>query len=129
MELEAARTAAERIGLLHQYYGVSSVAELDAALEAIAQWKADAILAFAGGIVTTSADRIAAFATRHRIPAVSAWAVFAEKGNLMTYGPVLRDSYERLATFVDRILKGANPADMPVERPSKFELVINMKAA
>lgn len=129
LELEGAQAAAGRIGLVHQYHGVNSVAELDAALDAIAQWKADAILAFAGGIIPANAERFAAFATRLRIPAVSAWAVFAEKGNLMTYGPVLRDSYGRLATMVDRILKGANPADMPVERPTKFELVINLKAA
>jgi putative tryptophan/tyrosine transport system substrate-binding protein len=129
LELEAARTAAERSGLLHHYFGVSTVAELDAALEAIALWKADAILVFAGGVASENASRVAAFATRKRIPAVSAWAVFAEEGNLMTYGPVLKDSYERLATFVDRILKGADPANMPVERPTKFELVINVKAA
>jgi putative tryptophan/tyrosine transport system substrate-binding protein len=55
--------------------------------------------------------------------------VFAERGNLMTYGPVLRESYARLASFVDRIIKGAKPAEMPVERPTKFELVINLKAA
>ena len=55
--------------------------------------------------------------------------MFAEQGNLMTYGPVLRESYARLASFVDRVLKGAKPADMPVERPTKFELVINIKAA
>jgi len=74
-------------------------------------------------------DRFAAFAAKSRIPAFSSWADFAEKGNLMTYGPILQECYARLATFVDRILKGEKPADMPVERPTKFELVVNLKAA
>ena len=129
LELEAATRAAGNLGLEHRYYGANTAAELDAALAAIAEWNADAILAFAGGITAAHPDRFAAFAARRRIPAVSSWAVFAERGNLMTYGPVLEESYGRLASYVDRILKGGKPADMPVERPTKFELVINMTAA
>ena len=129
LELDAAKTAAAKLGLLHHYYGAHTAAELDAAFEAIAQSKADAILAFAGSITSLHADRFAAFTVRSGIPAVSAWAVFAEKGNLMTYGPVLRESFVSLAGIVDRVLKGTKPADIPVERPTKFELVINMKAA
>ncbi len=129
LELEAARTSADRLGLQHQYFGTSSAAELDAALDQIARWRADAILVFGGMIASTYADRLASFAARHRIPAISAWATFAEKGNLMTYGPVLNESFGRLASFVDRILKGAKAAELPVELPTKFELVINMKAA
>ena len=60
---------------------------------------------------------------------MSGWAVFAEKGNLMTYGPVLRESHARLAVFVDRILKGAKAADLPVERPTVHELVVNRRVA
>ncbi len=129
LELKAATTTAEKFGLQHRYHGANTAAELDAAFEAIAQWNADAILAFAGGITAAHPDRFATFSARRRIPAVSAWAVFAEKGNLMTYGPVLRESYVRLASYVDRILKGAKPADMPVEQPTKVELVINMRTA
>jgi putative ABC transport system substrate-binding protein len=129
LELEAATRAAESLGLLHRYYGANDAAELDLAFEAISQWNADAILAFAGGITAAHADRFAAFAARRRIPSFSSWAVFAEAGNLMTQGPVLQECYARLASFVDRILNGAKPADLPVERPTKFELVINTKAA
>ena len=129
LELEAAKSATAKLGLLHHYYGVNSASELDAAFEAIALSKADAILAFAGTIASLHADRFAAFAARSRIPAVSAWADFAEKGNLMTYGPVLRESFVSLAGIVDRILRGANPADIPVEQPTRLELVINMKTA
>ena len=129
VELQTLTTAAEKLGLEHRYYGAESVAELDKAFESIAQWKADAIHGIAGRIVVANAERFAAFAERRRIPTVSSWAIVAERGNLMTYGPVLRESFARLASFVDRILKGTKPADIPVERPTKFELVINMKAA
>ena len=129
IELQTVTTAAEKLGLEHRYYGAESVADLDKAFESIAQWKADAIHGFAGRIVVTNAERFARFAERSRIPTVSSWAVVAEKGNLMTYGPVLRESFVRLASIVDRILNGTKPADIAVERPTKFELVINMKAA
>ena len=129
LELEAAEGAARKLGLEHRYFGANSAAEVDAVLESARAWGAQAILAFAGGIAPRFADRFAAFSIRHRVPAFSSWAAFAEKGNLMTYGPVLHECYARLATFVDRMLKGADPADMPVERPTKFELVVNMNAA
>ena len=129
LELDAAKTAAAKLGLVHHYYGAHTAAELDAAFESIAQSKADAILAFAGSITSLHPDRFAAFTLRSGIPAVSAWSAFAEKGNLMTYGPVLRESFVSLAGIVDRVLKGAKPADIPVEQPSKFELVLNLKTA
>ncbi len=75
------------------------------------------------------AEKIAALAVRTRIPAVSGWAVFADKGNLMTYGPVLDDCYYRLAGFADRILKGAKAGEIPVEFPTTVEFVVNRKAA
>jgi putative ABC transport system substrate-binding protein len=65
----------------------------------------------------------------HRAPVVSGWPVFAESGALCTYGPQLADSYRRLAGYVDRILKGAKPADLPIEQPTKFETVINLRTA
>lgn len=129
LEIEAAAAAAQRLGLQHRYFGANTGQELDAAFDVIDQWKPEAILAFAGGLASAHADRFAAFSVRRRIPVVSAWAVFAEAGNLLTYGPVLEEVYARLASFADRILKGANAAELPVERPTKFELVINMKVA
>ena len=101
----------------------------DAAYDRARAFRADAILAFADGITSGLADRFAARSRRDRIPAVSGWAVFAEKGNLMTYGPVLGESHARLAVFVDRILKGAKAADLAVERPTVHELVVNRRVA
>jgi putative ABC transport system substrate-binding protein len=129
LELEAAKTAAAKLGLQHRYYGVHNAAEVDAALEAIAQTKADAIMVFAGTVAAAHGERFAAFSLRTRVPAVSAWAAFAESGNLMSYGPVLRESFITLAGIVDRLLNGAKAADTPVERPTRIEMVLNMKTA
>jgi putative tryptophan/tyrosine transport system substrate-binding protein len=73
--------------------------------------------------------RIMEFATQHRLPGVHAYRELVEAGGLMSYGPSYADMHRRAATFVDKILKGAKPADLPVERPLKFELVLNLKAA
>ena len=69
------------------------------------------------------------FAVAERIPVISGWKIFAESGALCTYGPRLTESYRRAAYYVDRILKGMNPAELPIERPTVFELVVNLKAA
>ena len=106
-----------------------SETELDAALKAIATARDEAIVAFADGFMMGFAGRIAKASLETRIPAIDGWAPFARAGNLMTYGPVVEDVYRRLATYVDRILKGAKPADLPVELPTKVELVVNLKTA
>jgi len=73
--------------------------------------------------------RIPALATKHRLPAASQYREFAEAGGLLRYGPNLPDQFRRAAYYVDKILKGAKPADLPVEQPKKFELILNLKAA
>ena len=65
----------------------------------------------------------------HRVPVISGWPIFARNGAVCTYGPRLIESYRRLAYYIDRILKGAKPADLPIERPTKFEFVVNLKTA
>jgi putative ABC transport system substrate-binding protein len=128
-ELEAARAAAAKLNLAVRYFPVRDEADLDAALAEIARGRDDAIVAFADGFTMGFAGRIAAFSMQHRIPAVDGWAPFARAGNLLIYGPVIEDVYRRLATQVDRILKGAKPGDLPIELPTKVELVINADAA
>ena len=128
-EIAAAQEGARGAGLALRYFPVTSAAELDAALADIARARDDAVLAFADGFMMGFAERIAAFSLRERIPTIDGWAPFADAGNLMIYGPVINDVYRRLATYVDRIAKGAKPADLPVELPIKVEFVVNAKTA
>jgi putative ABC transport system substrate-binding protein len=128
-ELAAAKTGAEKLGLAVRYFPVHSGIELEVAFADIARARDEAIIAFADGFTMGFAGRIASFSIQNRIPAVDGWAPFALQGNLMTYGPVIEDVYRRLAVYVDNIHKGAKPADLPIELPTKVELVINLKTA
>jgi len=128
-EFDAARGAAARLGLAVRYFPVKGEPELGAAFADIARQRDDAIVAFADGFTMTFASQIAAFSLQHRIPAIDGWAEFAEQGNLLIYGPVIQEVHHRLATYVDKIGRGAKPADLPVELPTKIELVLNLKTA
>jgi putative tryptophan/tyrosine transport system substrate-binding protein len=81
------------------------------------------------GFTTNHPDGIAALAARHKLPAVYPFRYFVEAGGLVSYGPEESDQYRRAAAYVDRILKGAKPADLPVQAPDKYELVVNLKSA
>jgi putative tryptophan/tyrosine transport system substrate-binding protein len=129
LELKAAQESATRVGLSYRYFPVWSQSSLEQALADIARGHDDAILAFADGFTMSFAERIATFSVTQRVPAVSGWALFAQRGNLMSYGPIIDECYRRLAEYVDKIHKGAKPADLPVEQPTKFELVVNLKTA
>jgi putative ABC transport system substrate-binding protein len=129
LELKAAQEAADKLGLALRYFPMNSEADLEVALADIGRAHDDAVIAFADGFTLGFAKRIAAFSIQTRIPAIDGWAPFAEQGNLMIYGPVVGDVYRRLAAFVDKIAKGARPSDLPVELPTKVELVINLVAA
>jgi putative ABC transport system substrate-binding protein len=128
-ELRASQAAAKSLGLAIDYHQVRNDSELDTALAAILKSHSEAIVVFPDAFTMRYSETIAAFAAKNRIPAISGWARFAEGGNLMSYGPNLRDVYRRLATYVDKIFKGAKPADLPVELPTTVELVVNLKAA
>jgi len=104
----------------------------DALTKAFATMSANppqAISVLPDGFAVQNRRSIIDFATSLRVPVISGWPVFAQSGALYTYGPRLTESYRRLAYYVDRILKGAKPADLPIERPTKFELVLNAKVA
>ena len=128
-ELAAAREAAGKLGLEVRYFPVGSSASLEAALADIAKARDDAVLAFADGFTMGFAGRFAEFSLAHRIPVVDGWAPFARAGNVLIYGPVLNEVYRRLAFYVDRIHKGAKPGDLPIELPTKTELIINARTA
>jgi putative ABC transport system substrate-binding protein len=128
-ERDASVAAAKKLGLSVAYYPVKDPLELDAGLAAAQAAGTDALVMFPDGVTNTGRERIAAFALQHKLPTVSGWDVYAIAGGLVTYGPSMRASYRHLASYVDRVLKGADPATMPIELPTIFELVVNLKTA
>jgi len=128
-ELRASRAAGEALGLSFQYFQAENAAQLEDALAAMLKSRSEAVDVFPDALMVRNSERIAEFATKNLIPVISGWAQFAEGGNLMSYGPNLRDTYRQLATYVDKIAKGAKPADLPVELPASIELVVNLKTA
>ena len=108
---------------------VSSPKDLESAFAAILRERPEALIPLDDPLIFLERRRIADFALRHRLPAASFQRFFPEAGMLMSYGPSYADLFQRAAPYVDRILKGAKPADLPVEQPIKFEFVINLKTA
>ena len=109
--------------------GVKTEEEIKSALAVMARERPDALLVLADRLLLHHRALIMDFATRHRLPGVHAYRELVEAGGLMSFGPSYADMHKRAAYFVDRILKGAKPSDLPVERPRTFELVINLKVA
>lgn len=121
--------SALRLGLAIDYYPTRSTGELTQAFAAMAANPPQAISLFADGFAIQNRDRIMEFAMNQHAPVVSGWPIFARSGALCTYGPRLTESYRRLAYYVDRVLKGAKPADLPIEQPTQFEFVVNLQTA
>ena len=119
----------KRLGLTIEYMPTRNLDELIAALNVIAGSPPQAIAVLADGFAVQHRQRIIDFAAQRRVPVVSGWPVFVQSGALFTYGPLITESFRRLAYYIDRVLKGAKPADLPIERPSKFELIVNLKTA
>ena len=122
--------AARLLRLELQSVEVSRAEDLDRAFSAVTQQRAQAlVLPGANPVGFINRGKIATFAQRNRLPSMYPTREYVEAGGLMSYGPSLPDLFRRAATYVDKILKGAKPADLPVEQPTKFELVINLKTA
>ena len=127
--LKELEVAAQALKLQLQYLDVLSVNDIETAFRAAGKERADAVIVLSGSILTSQRRHIIDLAVKSRLPASYARPEFVESGGLMTYGVSLIDNFRRAASYVDKILKGAKPADLPVEQPTKFELVINLKAA
>src|SRR5215475_14016035 len=121
----AARSLKVRMQRLESRGGAAT----DAAFDAMARERSNALLVLFDPVLTGQRARIAELANKHRLPSMCPHREYAEDGGLMAYGASLTDLYRRAATYVDKILKGAKPGDLPVEQPTKFELVINLKTA
>ena len=129
LELSYSEKTAKRLGITIEYFPTRTQEELTSALSTMAPKPPQAISLFADGFAIQNRQRIIDFGIAHRAPVISGWPVFARSGAICTYGPRLVASYRRLAHYVDRALKGAKPADLPIEQPTEFELVINLKTA
>jgi putative tryptophan/tyrosine transport system substrate-binding protein len=122
--------AARALGLTLQPWEIRTADDFDRVFAALNKQRPDGLYVTpAGSLMRTNVKRIADFASKSRLPSMYGNRVFVEAGGLMSYGADQTDSYRRVAYFVNRILKGAKPADLPVEQPTKFELVINLKTA
>jgi putative ABC transport system substrate-binding protein len=112
-----------------QFVKARGPADFDRAFSEMARARAGALTVLTGPIFLNERRRLVDLAAKNRLPAVYRWREFVDAGGLMSYGSNIADSFRRAATYVDKILKGAKPADLPVEQPTKFELVINLKTA
>jgi ABC-type uncharacterized transport system substrate-binding protein len=121
--------AAQALGLTLQPIWVNEPEEFDSAFATMTQGHADALIVDSSVFLYTHHNRVVEFTAKHRLAAMYPFRAYVEAGGLMSYGVSIADLWRRAATYVDKILKGAKPADLPVEQPMKFELVINLKTA
>ena len=125
----AAGSAAEKLGITARIFDVTDVAAVEGAFRAARDARAQAILVLPSPFFNAHRGHFIRLAASYRLPAFYELKTFVRDGGLMSYGPSIDDMYRRAATFVARILNGTKPADLPIERPSKFELIVNLKTA
>ena len=123
------QSTARGLGTALQYNQVKTTSEVGAAFDTIGNEKANALLVFPDPVTNAHHTQIIEFAVKHRLPSMFGRKEPVEAGGLMSYGPNLEELYRRIPVHVDKILRGTKPADIPVEQPTKFELIINLKAA
>jgi putative tryptophan/tyrosine transport system substrate-binding protein len=128
-ELREAERAAQSLSVRLQLVEMRGSGDVDAALRAVTDAGCDALYVVSSRQTVLNTSRIVDFATRHRLPLAGGWGAWAHAGGLLSYGPNINDMMRRLVAYVDKVLKGAKPADLPIEQPTKFEFVINVKVA
>jgi putative ABC transport system substrate-binding protein len=129
LELKETQAAARALNVPLQYHTVQGPDDFTEAFRLMAKERAEAVIVFPDALTMAHRKEIAESSAKSRMASISGWSEFVEAGGMMTYGPNLFDSFRRVAIYVDKILKGTKPADLPVEQPMKFELVINLKTA
>jgi ABC-type uncharacterized transport system substrate-binding protein len=125
--VQQARAAAQALNINLIAHEVRKSEDLDPAFAAIVEEKPDALLILADRVFLHNRERMMSFAAQHRLPSVNAYRELVEAGGMMSYGPSYEDMHRRAAAYVDKILKGAKPGDLPVEQPTKFTLIVNVK--
>ena len=129
LRVQETRLAAEQLKATFYDAGARDLNGLEASFAALSERRPEALVVTAEPFTISHRDRILEFTMRNRIPAIYEEGRFAQAGGLMAYGPNVRDMFRRAAAYVDKILRGAKPADLPVEQPTQFELVVNLKTA
>jgi len=129
LEVAESQRVAAALGISLQYLQVRTPAEFDAAFRAMSDSKTQGIVAVPDNLIMLERTRLAAFARDNKLPVISGWSEFAGSGGLMTYGPNSRKFFRRLAVYVKKIRSGVKPSEIPIEQPTTFELVINLKTA
>jgi ABC-type uncharacterized transport system substrate-binding protein len=127
--MKQARAAAQAMGIKLQLHDIRKSEDLDGAFAAIRKERPDALLILADRVFLHNRQRMMDFINELRLPNVNAYKELVEAGGLMSYGPSYEDMHKRAAIYVDKILKGTKPADLPIEQPSKFTFIVNLKAA
>ena len=127
--LQAVHAAGRALSLQMQPLEVRAAAELDGTFDVIVRERADGVLFIADPVFFIALKRMADFVTSSRLPAIANFTEFPKLGGLIGYAPSIPDEFRHAASHIDKILKGARPADLPVEQPTRFQLVINLKAA
>lgn len=129
LELKASSEAAGKLGLKVTYCPVYSAADFDPAFAKLLGDKVGGVIAFPDALLLSRAVALAEFQNTHRVPIVSGWSEFVDAGCLFSYGPNLRSTWRQAAKFVDRILRGHHPRNIPVEQPSRYEFILHSGAA
>jgi|SRR6185312_7341149 len=129
IERTYAEETARKLGLATEFFGTATGEQLASAFAAMDPRPPQAISLFADGFAIQNRQRIIDYGMKHRAPVISGWEIFAKSGALCSYGPNLSESYRRLAYYVDRVHKGTPPSELPIERPTKFQTVVNLKTA
>jgi putative tryptophan/tyrosine transport system substrate-binding protein len=127
--LRETERAATALGLVMRAFELRGRNDLPGAFAAMADWRAHGLVTLTDGMLASNVDRVVELALKNKLPAVYPEADFVAGGGLCSYGPSLLDLFRRTASYVDKILKGAKVGDLPIERPTKFELAINLKTA
>jgi putative ABC transport system substrate-binding protein len=127
--LKEAEAASRRLRLQVHTIAASNAREIDTAFQSMTRERAEALAVLSDPVFIAERTRITTLAAKGRLPSVSGFREYADAGGLVVYGPNFYELYRRAASYVDRILKGARPRDLPIEQPTKFELVINLKTA
>jgi putative ABC transport system substrate-binding protein len=127
--MQATRTAATTLAIQLQVLEAAGPEKIEPALAAITKGRPDALMVFGDAMFFSHREKIVSLVAKQRLPAIYVETGWAAAGGLMSYAPNVPDMHRRAATYVARILKGAKPADLPVEQPTKFELAVNLKTA